>query len=128
MKRDIQTRKDIHQIITVFYQKLLADKQMLPFFEEIVAKDHLTSHLEIITDFWEDLLLQTYKYKNNPMQKHLDFHNTMPFEKSHFEIWLNYLSETIDEYFDGTLAHAMKTRAASIAMVMQVKMNLYKKS
>lgn len=127
MKNDIQTREDIHHIITAFYQKLLADGEMFPFFEDIVAKDHLEAHLDVITDFWEDLLLQTYKYKNNPMQKHLDFHKKMPFEKQHFEIWLHYLSETIDASFEGTLAHAMKTRASSIAMVMQVKMDLYKK-
>lgn len=126
MKLDIRFRKDIKFIITTFYDKLLADEIMFPFFKEVVEHNQLEHHLEIITDFWEDLLLQTYKYKNNPMQKHLDFQKKMDFEKEHFDLWLKYLTETITDNFDGEIAEAMKTRANSIAMVMQLKMGLYK--
>ena len=51
MKPDISSRKDIKQIMTKFYDFLLADKTMMPFFEEIVQKNQLEHHLEIITDF-----------------------------------------------------------------------------
>lgn len=124
-KTDISSRKDIKFIIATFYEKLLADVKMYPFFKDIVHQNHLEEHLEIITDFWEDILFQSYKYKNNPMQKHLDFAKKMPFSKEHFLIWLDYLQSTIDDFFEGTIAHLMKTRAQSIAMVMQVKMKLY---
>lgn len=126
MKTDITSRKDINLIITKFYDKLLNDTAMYPFFKEIVTLNHLEKHLEIITDFWEDILLQSYKYKNNPMQKHLDFAKKMPFTKQHFNLWVNYLHNTIDEYYDGETAHIMKTRAQSIATVMQLKLNLFK--
>lgn len=126
MNPDIISRKDIKFIMTSFYDKLLCDAEMFPFFKEIVEENTLEHHLEIITDFWEDLLLQTYKYKNNPMQKHLDFQKKMNFEKKHFNLWLKFLTETITTNFDGETAHAMKTRANSIAMVMQMKMGLYK--
>lgn len=126
MKPDITSRKDIKFIISTFYDKLLADDIMFPFFKEIVEHDELEHHLEIITDFWEDLLLQTYKYKNNPMKKHLDFQQKMDFRKVHFEHWLQHLTETITNNFDGEVAHSMKTRANSIATVMQLKMGLYK--
>lgn len=125
MKKEITTREDIHFIISEFYKLLIADSNMLPFFKEIVDNNHLPEHLEIITDFWEDLLLETYKYKNNPMQKHLDFQKKVSFEKKHFDLWLKYLHQTIDANFLGETAHAMKTRASSIAMVMQLKMNLH---
>ena len=83
MKPDILSRTDIKFIISNFYKKLLKEDSMSPFFKEIVEEGTLELHLDIITDFWEDLLFQTYNYKNNPMQKHLDFHQKMNFEKRH---------------------------------------------
>lgn len=126
MKTDINSREDILFIVTKFYDKLLNDDIMLPFFKEIITQNHLNTHLEIITDFWEDLLFHSYKYKNNPMQKHLDFAKKMPFTQQHFNLWVNYLHNTIDEYYSGETAHIMKTRAQSIATVMQLKLNLFK--
>lgn len=125
MNKDITSREDVRLIITDFYEKLIADKEMLPFFKQILDEDMLEHHLEIIIDFWEDLLFQTHKYHNNPMQKHLDFHQKMKFERKHFKLWLQYLFLTIDAQFEGENAHIMKTRATSIATVMQTKMNLF---
>ena len=125
MKQDISTRNNIHFIITEFYKKLVADKNMLPFFEAIVREDHLEEHIETITDFWQDILLYTSSYSNNVMQKHLDFNEKVVFKKEHFVTWLSYLTKTIDAFFEGQNAQTMKDRAASIAMVMQVKMRHY---
>lgn len=126
MKPDIQSRADLEHIISVFYQKLIHDEVMYPFFAEIVEENSLEHHLSIIVDFWQDILFQTFHYKNNPMQKHLDFHQKRKFERHHFTRWLQYLSETIDHTFEGSKSLEMKTRATSIATVMQIKMNLYK--
>lgn len=128
MKKDITTRADIKLIITKFYNKLIADKEMLPFFEEIIAQNHLEKHLEVVTDFWEDMLFHSYKYKNNPMQKHIDFAKKMPFTKRNFTLWLNYLNDSIDNHFEGESAHIMKTRAQSISTIMQLKLDLYNKN
>ncbi|GGH01569.1 hypothetical protein GCM10011416_20420 [Polaribacter pacificus] len=125
MKPDITTREDIKQIISQFYEKLLADEQMYPFFDEIVVSNHLEKHLEIITDFWEDLLLDTRSYSNNVLQKHIDVHQKLPFKKEHFDLWLGYLLATINDSFEGLKADQMIARARSIATVMQVKFNLY---
>ncbi|MBL4905511.1 MAG: group III truncated hemoglobin [Flavobacteriaceae bacterium] len=122
----ITVRKDVKFIITKFYEKLIADAEMLPFFEEIIAKSHLEHHLEVITDFWQDILLDTSSYENNVLQKHLDFNKKMPFGKKHFEKWLYYLIATIDDYYEGEIAERMKASARSIATVMQVKMKLFK--
>lgn len=126
MKPDISSRKDLKLILTKFYDLLLVDKKMIPFFEEIVAQNHLKEHLEIITDFWNDILFHTTTYKNNTMQKHLDKNAFVQFNKEHFTIWTSYLFETIDANFNGEIANNMKNRARSIATVMQLKMNLYK--
>ena len=125
MKKDISSRKDIHFIITEFYKKLTSDSEMLPFFEEIVKLNHLEKHIDIIADFWQDILLQTNTYKNNVLQKHLDFDKKIQFKKEHFIKWLQFLTTTIDKSFEGQTAQNMKDRANSIAMVMQVKFKLY---
>ncbi|MEE9409184.1 MAG: group III truncated hemoglobin [Polaribacter sp.] len=127
MKPDISSRKDLKRIITKFYDLLLVDKKMIPFFEDIVAQNHLEEHLEIITDFWNDILFDTTTYKNNTMQKHIDKNAFIKFEKEHFAIWTSYLFQTIDANFSGIIAHNMKNRATSIATVMQLKMNVFKK-
>ncbi|SHN01194.1 group III truncated hemoglobin [Polaribacter sp. KT 15] len=126
IKKDISSRKDIKLIITNFYDLLLKDDQMLPFFEDILINNHLNEHLEIITDFWNDILFQTTTYKNNTMQKHIDKNAFIEFKKKHFAIWTSYLFTTIDANFFGEIAQQMKNRATSIATVMQLKMNLYK--
>ena len=126
MKLDISERKDIKLIITKFYDKLLSDEKMLPFFIDIVNKNQLEHHLEIIADFWNDILFDTITYQNNVMQKHLDKDAFVKFEKEHFTIWVSYFSETIDSYFEGENSLKMKSRSTSIATVMQLKMNIYK--
>lgn len=126
IKKDISSRKDIKFIITNFYDLLLKDDQMLPFFEDILINNHLNEHLEIITDFWNDILFQTTTYKNNTMQKHIDKNAFIKFKKKHFVIWTSYLFTTIDANFSGEIAQQMKNRATSIATVMQLKINLYK--
>ena len=50
----------------------------------------------MITDFWQDILLDTSSYKNNVFQKHVDFDKKVTFKKSHFDTWLAYLIRTID--------------------------------
>ena len=126
IKNDISNRKDIKLIITKFYDKLLVDKKMMPFFEKIMAENQLEHHLEIITDFWNDIIFDTITYNNNVMQKHLDKHVFVKFTKEHFTVWVSYFFTTIDSFFEGDNAIKMKTRAQSIATVMQLKMNLYK--
>lgn len=125
MKPEISSRKDIKLIITKFYDKLLIDEKMIPFFEDIVASNTLEHHLDVISDFWNDILFDTNIYSNNVMKKHVDKNVFVAFKKEHFIIWTSYFFDTIDTYFDGVLAQNMKNRATSIATVMQFKMQLY---
>ncbi|WP_439132952.1 group III truncated hemoglobin [Polaribacter sp.] len=125
VKPDISSRKDIKRIITKFYDKLLKDKNMFPFFQEIVAQNKLEHHLEIITNFWQDVLFDKNLYQNNVMQKHLASNFLRPFNKAHFSIWISYFNATITTYFSVENSERMKSRAQSIATVMQLKMKLY---
>ena len=125
MKQDISSRKDIKFIITKFYDLLLADKEMIPFFEDIVSQNHLEEHLDVISDFWNDILFDTNSYSNNVMKKHVDKNVFVAFKKEHFSIWISYFFKTIDANFDGEIAHNMKNRARSIATVMELKLGVY---
>jgi hemoglobin len=125
LKPDILSRKDIKLIITTFYEKLLGDEKMRPFFEAIVQQNQLEHHLEIITDFWNDILFDTSTYHDNVMQKHLAKNTFIAFQQEHFTRWVSYFFSTIDALFEGDTSTKMKIRAQSIATVMQLKMNIY---
>ena len=125
MKPDISSRNDIKQIITEFYNLLLVDEKMVPFFKDVIAENQLEHHLESITDFWNDIIFDTNTYQNNVMQKHLHKNSFVKFNKEHFTIWISYFFETINAFYSGNNSERMKSRAQSIATVMRIKMNLY---
>lgn len=120
MKPDISTREDIEQLLALFYKKLLADDSISHFFIS-VAKTDLEKHLPVLADFWEMILFQKNKYRDNPMTPHIQLHRQSPMEPHHFETWLNYFSGTVDELFAGEVAEQAKLRAKNIAAVMQFK-------
>ncbi len=119
--KDIQTREDLHLIMRNFYVKLLNDPEIEFFFTQVVKID-LEPHLIELVDFWEQIIFNTGEYKKNVLQIHLDINSKLNFTPSHFTIWLNYFNLSIDESFSGQNAENMKTRALSIATVMQMKM------
>lgn len=121
MKKDISTREDLRLLVTQFYDKLLADPSISYIFTEVVKID-LAAHLPILVDFWEMVLFQSDTYRKNALQIHIDLHKKSPFSKEHFNTWLLYFKQTIDELFEGEKAFMAKERAISIATVMQIKM------
>ena len=122
MKKDIETREDLLLLMTKFYQKLLNDNSISYLFTDI-AKVNLEHHLPILVDFWDSVLFQSDTYRKNAMQPHLDLHRKSPLQKSHFNTWLNYFKETVDELFEGEKAFMAKERATGIATIMQIKMH-----
>jgi len=123
MKKEIENRDDLYELVSKFYDKLLVDKNISYFFDDLIAEDGLEDHLQVLVDFWDNILFYTGSYRRNAMRPHLLLHQTKPFKKEHFKTWLNHFNNTLDELFTGELAHAAKTRAASIAMVMELKVN-----
>ena len=118
---DIQTRKDLELLMERFYTKLLTDPAINYIFTDI-AKINLPEHLPHIVDFWELSILHSGNYKKNVMQAHLDLNRKAPLTAVHFQVWLNHFNASVDENFSGTNAEITKTRAVSIATVMQIKM------
>ena len=122
MKKDITSRQDLLLLVKVFYEKLLADNSISYLFTDI-AKINLDHHLPVLVDFWDSILFQSDTYRKNAMQPHMVLHQQSPLQKHHFETWLRYFKETVDELFEGEKAFLAKERATSIATVMQIKIS-----
>lgn len=123
MKKDIENRNDIYLLVKTFYGKLMSDPVMRDFFEEFKEPTHLETHLQTLVDFWSNILFYTGEYRKNAMQPHLDLQAQKPFKKIHFEHWLSSFNKSVDELFHGEITHVAKSRALSIATVMQIKIS-----
>ena len=116
MKKDIETRADIDDLLNRFYSKALNDEVIGYIFK--IAKINLEHHLPVIGDFWETLLFgggNYQKHGRNPLQVHGELNLKTPLLSKHFRRWLKIFTETIDEMFVGTRAELAKSRAQTIA-------------
>jgi hemoglobin len=120
MKKEIQDRSDIDFILKAFYLKLFADDRIAYLFTE-VAKLDLETHLPHLADFWESVIFDKNDYAKNVMSIHMDLHKKSPLTAEHFQLWMTYFKETIDEHYTGGLAQKMKDRANGIAYIMKTK-------
>ncbi len=118
--KDISSRKDIEFIMKSFYNDAFKDPVIGKFFTEI-AKINLEEHIPEITDFWEQQLFRTGGYKKNVMQIHKNLDHKKKLEKIHFDTWLSLFRDTVNSNFKGEKAELIKTRALSIATMMQLK-------
>lgn len=119
--KDIETRADLEKLMASFYDRLLHDDRISYIFTD-VAKIDLPSHLPKIVDFWEMNILGTGSYQKNVLKVHMDLHHETPLLREHFSVWLSHLNDSTDALFVGENAEILKTRALSIATVMQIKL------
>jgi hemoglobin len=119
-RKDIENREDIENLVDEFYKKVLEDETIAYIFNEVV-KINTEKHMPIMYDFWEATLFNKAVYKGNPMKIHMKLNEKEALTKAHFNQWLALFNETVDEFFYGEKAELAKTRALSIATVMQFK-------
>jgi hemoglobin len=124
-RKDIENRNDIKKLVDEFYKKVLEDETIGYIFNDVV-KINLEKHMPLMYDFWETTLFHKAVYKGNPMKIHMKLNEKEALTKAHFNQWLALFNETVDELFYGEKAELAKTRALSIATVMQFK--IYKPS
>jgi hemoglobin len=121
MKKDIQTRFDIDNLMNRFYERAMNDEVIGYIFTEVAGLD-LSHHLPVIGDFWETLLFGTGNYarhRRNPMQIHALLNLKNPLRSEHFQRWLEIFRETVEESFSGERAEFAKARAEAIANRMR---------
>ncbi|OCX52894.1 hypothetical protein BEL04_00765 [Mucilaginibacter sp. PPCGB 2223] len=120
MPADIASRTDIESLLTKFYERAFADDVIGFIFTEITHLD-LATHLPVIANFWEDILLGTHHYHGNPVKVHLEIDRLSELNENQFNRWLFLWQITVDRYFTGPIADEARHRANNIAKVMIAK-------
>jgi hemoglobin len=121
MKKDIESHADLEMLLWDFYKKAFNDELIGHFFTKVVPLD-LETHVPIIADFWESVLLDGKNYRKNVMEIHQDINKKSPMQKQHFDRWVKLFTESVDKFFSGPKATMAKQRALSIATMMNIKM------
>ena len=122
MKRDIANKEDLLQILSAFYSKAVADETIGYFFTDVIQLD-IPTHLPVIAAFWDAVVFGKSGYSKNIMQVHQHIHQLSVITPQHLQRWVLLFTTTIDEFFEGENATLMKHRAASIATMMNLKLN-----
>lgn len=120
--KDISNKGDIEFLIKSFYDALLGDPTLNHFFLPLLKEGHLDEHIQIIVSFWHDVLFLSSDYGRNAMQPHIKLHKNNKITSDHFSSWLTHFNTTIDNHFRGEKALLAKTRAQSVATIMQIKL------
>lgn len=114
--KEIESREDVEFLVSTFYDKVLANEELKPFFKHMDFQAHLPKMIH----FWSFVLLDEPNYKTNVTEKHMQ----MPLKKENFDTWLRLFGETVDEHFVGEKAEMAKQRAFTIAWTISNKMGL----
>ena len=121
--RDIQTRDDMLNIMTAFYEQLMTDP-IIGFFFTDVAQLDLAEHVPKVAQFWAFQVLGEKGYRGDVFNAHLQLHNKSAMNTDHFHRWLFILHNSIDHLYAGSNADLMKWKAAAIAKKMSYALNL----
>jgi hemoglobin len=107
-------------LVEYFCTKAISKQTIGHIFTE-VAKLNLETHLPVICNFWESILLGNPVYRGNPMLKHLELAEKTALTQVHFEVWLAVWEETVRELFAGDKAGLAIQRAKDIGRLMLFK-------
>lgn len=114
---DLNSRQDIALLVTRFYERVLQDPILNPFFE---GRVHLSSHLPKMIDFWESIALGTGAYQGQPFAPHVG----LGIRPEHFQRWLAHFEESLSE-FKGPRAEMVAQRAHHIASLFEYKLSIH---
>lgn len=112
---DIHNKQDIELLVDQFYDRVLKDELLAPFFRRL----NFSAHLPKMVHFWSFVLLDEPGYTTNVTEKHAN----MPLNKELFDRWVSLFSETVDSLFVGEKANLAKQRAAIMGWTMASKHN-----
>lgn len=120
-KEDI-TRADIRALIAPFYDRVRANPDIGPVFENRIGNSDSVwaDHLDKIEDFWANVMLHDRAYQGNPMQAHM----AMPeLRERHFQVWLDLFQATAREVLPQRKADLFDQLAHRIGQSLWVGMN-----
>lgn len=110
----IENRQDVEQLVHSFYEKVVKDDVLSPFFQHL----DFDAHLPRMIDFWAFVLLDEAGYTTDVTQKHM----RMRLQQVHFDRWLELFNQTVDALFTGEKAELAKQRAFLVGWTIKSKM------
>ncbi|MCJ8289910.1 MAG: group III truncated hemoglobin [Crocinitomicaceae bacterium] len=111
--KQIEKRDDIQFLVESFYDKVVKDDLLSPFFKHL----NFDKHLPKMVDYWEFVLLDKAGYTTDVTQKHSHMH----LKQEHFDRWLALFNETVDALFIGDKAELAKQRAFLVGWTIKSK-------
>ncbi|HTI57939.1 group III truncated hemoglobin [Mucilaginibacter sp.] len=120
IRKDIETREDIRLLVENFYRKVADDEIIGEIFRDVLVFKWET-HIPVMIDFWETVLLGGASYRGNTMRVHIDLDKKHRLSPVHFERWKKLFFETIDEHFAGIKADEAKKRSELMETLMLTK-------
>ncbi|RYE23428.1 MAG: group III truncated hemoglobin [Sphingobacteriales bacterium] len=118
--KEIDDRADIQLLVESFYERVKRDELIGHIFNN-AHNFSWDTHIPVMVNFWETILLDTGRYHGNPMLTHIELNKREPLLSPHFERWIKLFSEMLDEHFTGSRVEEAKKRADSMALLMQYK-------
>lgn len=113
--KDISNKEDVELLVDKFYDRVLKDEILKPFFINLDFQKHKPK----MVHFWTFTLLDEAGYTTDVTKKHMN----MPLEQKHFDQWISLFNATIDTLFVGDKADLAKQRAFLIRWTIESKMN-----
>jgi hemoglobin len=122
IKRQLDNREAIEQLVNSFYTSVKRDDLLGPIFNN-AQNFSWDVHIPIMYDFWETLLLDNPKYRSNAIAKHIELNRRTPLSDDHFRRWKQLFYDTLDNNFDGPNVEKAHKKVEAIAGLMQHKIN-----
>lgn|SRR5690349_18577059 len=120
VKQLLNTRDAIALLVDSFYTKVKKDDLLGPIFNDVEYFSWDT-HIPVMINFWETLLLHTASYKGNTMQKHITLNRHTPLTPELFDRWKQLFYATLDENFEGDNVIEARRRVEAMSGLMQYK-------
>jgi len=119
-RREIETKEDIGLLVERFYEKVKRDDLIGDIFNnELFFR--WDTHIPIMMDFWESVLLGSATYRGNTMRVHIELNKKHLLKPEHFARWQKLFFETLHEYFTGPKVDEAKNKVKLMEVLMQTK-------
>jgi len=111
--KQIESRDDVQYLVESFYEKVVKDDVLAPFFLNL----DFDKHLPKMVDFWAFVLLEESGYTTDVTEKH----SRIRLKQEHFDRWLELFNSTVDTLFTGEKADLAKQRAFLVGLSIKSK-------
>jgi hemoglobin len=116
---DINSKTDVERVVSEQYRLLLEN----PFTAPVFAHLNLEEHLPHIFTFW-CFVLGIDAANNSYRGSAFEPHTKLGLTAEHFNLWLQFLHQTIRENFSGANADKWIQKSNELGLMFQYKMGL----